>query len=124
MSRTQGLRHVHRFAPGLSGTFSSDRKAAPLIELHGIDRNVRHQPHAAGVLREPLREHEHYTAMPEPLDIRTNCYSAKYRRCCIDVDPNDTDGIATVKQQLGMVARRLLIWPIFVVDAKLSACFE
>src|SRR6476659_6136845 len=62
--------------------------------------------------------------MSAALDIRTNRHPTQHRISTRDIDPDDTNRITTMEQQLGMISCRALVRTVLVVDAELSACLE
>jgi hypothetical protein len=62
--------------------------------------------------------------MATSLDIGPDGHSAKECRCRVDVDPHDTNRIAAIQQELGMVARRTFLRAIVIVDTDVPTGLE
>src|SRR2546426_12621565 len=62
--------------------------------------------------------------MAAPLDVRTDGDPTENCRAVINVKTHDSDGCASVHQELRVVVRRLLVRVILVVHAELPARFE
>ena len=62
--------------------------------------------------------------MSVTLDIRANGHPTEKGNSSCDVDADDPNRIATMPQQLGMIAGRALVRTVLVVDAKQSSRLE
>ncbi|HLG55303.1 MAG TPA: hypothetical protein VI485_08220 [Vicinamibacterales bacterium] len=62
--------------------------------------------------------------MAASLSVGPNSHSANDSRCCVDVNPHDTNRIAAIQQELGVVTGRMFVQVILVVDADMPTGLE
>src|SRR5262249_4688783 len=74
--------------------------------------------------RELFDERNQRSTMSAPLNVSTDGDTAEHGVRARNIDPDDTNGLTMVQQQLGMISRRPVIGAVRVVDAECAAGLE
>ena len=80
-------------------------EAALHVEHHGVRRDIRRQVRTTVVACELFRLLKQHPAMAPSLGVSSHCDTAKDRLRPSDVDPNNANGLAAIKQDLRMIVR-------------------
>jgi hypothetical protein len=121
----QLLRHEHRFVPrGSSHSLRLDGESALPVELDRVRRHIGREPFASFATCEVLNKCQQHSTMSLALDVSTNGHPANHGNSSRHIDADDANHIATVPQQLGMIAGHALVRTVLVVDAEQSSRLE